>query len=100
MGGLGQSGGHEGGHSPQDHGFVAGWEGFIVADGSAVLADPGEGPLYQRRGSTSKVCALRRATIEMGYPWPWKITGTVLCDGDLDPTEFDYTVPELTAVAF
>ena len=37
---------------------------------------------------------------EMGYAWPWKITGTVLCDGDLDPTEFDYTVPELTAAAF
>jgi hypothetical protein len=36
----------------------------------------------------------------MGYAWPWKITGTVLCDGDLDPTEFDYTVPELTAAAF
>ena len=37
---------------------------------------------------------------EMRYAWPWKITGTVLCDGDLDPTEFDYTVPELTAAAF
>jgi len=37
---------------------------------------------------------------EMGYAWPWKITGTALCDGDLDPTEFDYTVPELTAAAF
>ena len=37
---------------------------------------------------------------EMGYAWPWKVTGTVLCDGDLVPTEFDYTVPELTAAAF
>ena len=37
---------------------------------------------------------------EMGYACPWKITGTVLCDGDLDPTEFDYTVPELTTAAF
>lgn len=37
---------------------------------------------------------------EMGYARPWKITGTVLRDGDLDPTEFDYTVPELTAAAF
>jgi hypothetical protein len=36
----------------------------------------------------------------MGYAWPWKVTGTVLCDGDLVPTEFDYTVPELTAAAF
>lgn len=33
---------------------------------------------------------------EMRYAWPWKISGTVLCDGDLDPSEFDYTVPELT----
>jgi hypothetical protein len=46
MGGLGKPGGHEGGHGPQDHGFVAGGEGFVVADGAAVLADPGEGPLY------------------------------------------------------
>jgi Domain of unknown function (DUF3883) len=36
---------------------------------------------------------------EMGYAWPWKIIGTVLPDGDLIPTTFDYTVPELTAVA-
>ena len=46
MGGLGQAAGHEGGHGPQDHGFVAGREGFVVADGPAVLADPGEGALY------------------------------------------------------
>ena len=46
MGGLGQAGGHEGGHSPQDHGFMAGREAFVVADGAAVLADPGEGPLH------------------------------------------------------
>lgn len=37
---------------------------------------------------------------EMGYAWPWKITGTVLPNGDLIPTTFDYTVPELTAAAF
>ncbi len=36
---------------------------------------------------------------KMGYAWPWKITGTVLCDGDLVPTRFDYRVPELTVVA-
>jgi hypothetical protein len=36
---------------------------------------------------------------EMGYAWPWKINGTVLPDGDLVPTTFDYTVPELAAVA-
>ena len=46
MGGLGQAAGHEGGHGPQDHGFVAGREAFVVADGAAVLADPGEGALY------------------------------------------------------
>ena len=45
MGGLGQAACHEGGHGPQDHGFVAGREAFVVADGAAVLADPGEGPL-------------------------------------------------------
>ncbi len=33
---------------------------------------------------------------EMRSAWPWKISGTVLCDGDLGPCEFDYTVPELT----
>jgi hypothetical protein len=36
---------------------------------------------------------------EMRYAWPWKITGSVLYDGGLVPTKFDYTVPELTAVA-
>ncbi len=46
MGGLGQAAGHEGGHGPQDHGFVAGREAFVVADGAAVLADPGECPLH------------------------------------------------------
>ncbi len=46
MGGLGQAAGHEGGHGPQDHGFVAGGEALVVADGAAVLADPGEGALY------------------------------------------------------
>src|SRR6266571_5710803 len=46
MGGLGQAACHEGGHGPQDHGFVAGREAFVVADGAAVLADPGECPLY------------------------------------------------------
>ena len=45
MGGLGETACHEGGHGPQDHGFVAGREAFVVADGAAVLADPGEGAL-------------------------------------------------------
>ena len=45
MAGLGQAAGHEGDHGPQDHGFVAGGEAFVVADGPAVLADPGEGAL-------------------------------------------------------
>ena len=45
MAGLGQAACHEGGHGPQDHGFVAGREAFVVADGAAVLADPGEGAL-------------------------------------------------------
>jgi hypothetical protein len=35
-----------GDHGPQDHGFVAGREALVVADGAAVLADPGECPLY------------------------------------------------------
>src|SRR5260370_18761605 len=46
MAGLGQAAGHEGGHGPEDHGFVAGREAFVVADGAAVLSDPGEGALY------------------------------------------------------
>ncbi len=46
MGGLGQAGCHEGGHGPQDHGFVAGREAFVVADArvprnSRVLEVPG-----------------------------------------------------------
>jgi hypothetical protein len=45
MGGLGQAAGHQGDHGPQDHGFVAGGQVLVVADGAAVLADPGEGPL-------------------------------------------------------
>jgi hypothetical protein len=63
-GGLGQAAGHEDGHGPQDHGFAAGREALVVADGAAVLADPGEGPLDDHlRGSTSKACGLRRGTI-------------------------------------
>jgi len=46
MAGLGQAAGHQGDHGPQDHGFVAGGQVLIVADGAAVLADPGECPLY------------------------------------------------------
>ena len=46
MAGLGQAACHEGDHGPQDQGFVAGREAFVVADGPAVLADPGERPLY------------------------------------------------------
>lgn len=49
--------------------------------------------------SAVKVTGLTPSGGEMGYVWPWKITGTILCDGDLAPTEFDYTVPELTAAA-
>ena len=45
MGGRGQAPGHKGDHGPQDHGFMAGGQEFVVADGAAVLADPGEGPL-------------------------------------------------------
>ena len=65
MGGLGQAVGHEGGHGPQDHGFVAGREAFIVADGAAVLADPGEGSFYDPAAGQDleEVCALRRGTI-------------------------------------
>src|SRR5215470_15964611 len=40
---TGQAPGHEVGHGPQDHGFVGGGQAFVVADGAAVLADPGEG---------------------------------------------------------
>ena len=46
MAGLGQAASHESDHGPQDHGFVAGREPFVVADSAAVLADPGEGPLH------------------------------------------------------
>jgi len=46
MGGLGQAAGHQGDHGPRDHGFMAGREAFIVAGGTAVLADPGERPLH------------------------------------------------------
>ena len=35
MAGLGQAAGHEGGHGPQDHGFVAGGEAFVLS------GDPG-----------------------------------------------------------
>jgi hypothetical protein len=42
MGGPGQPPGHKGDHGPQDHGFVAGGQVFIVAGGAPVLADPGE----------------------------------------------------------
>jgi hypothetical protein len=45
MGVVGQALGHEGDHGPQDHGFVAGGQVLVVADGAAVFADPGEGPL-------------------------------------------------------
>ena len=41
-----KSAGHKGDHGPQDHGFVAGREAFVVANSAAVLADPGEGPLH------------------------------------------------------
>ena len=41
MGGLGEAAGHEGGHGPQEHGFVAGGQVLVVADGAAVLDEPG-----------------------------------------------------------
>jgi hypothetical protein len=43
---LGEPVGHQDDHGPQDHGFVAGGQGLVVPDGTAVLADPGEGPLH------------------------------------------------------
>ena len=46
MGGLGQAAGHEGGHGPHDHGFVAGGQALVVADGAAVAGDPGQRPLH------------------------------------------------------
>jgi hypothetical protein len=65
-GGLGQAPGHEGDHGPQDHGFVAGGQVLMIAGGSAVLADPGEGlSTTHRRGRISKVCRSRLATICM-----------------------------------
>src|SRR5438874_4177939 len=46
MGWLGEAAGHEGDHGPGDHGFVAGGQVLVVADGAPVLADPGEGSLH------------------------------------------------------
>jgi hypothetical protein len=62
MGGLGQAAGHQGDHGPQDHGFVAGWEAFVVADGAAVLADPGEGPLHDPAAGKD----LKRVRVALG----------------------------------
>ena len=45
MGWPGEAAGHQGDHGPGDHGFVAGGQVLVVADGAAVLADPGEGSL-------------------------------------------------------
>jgi hypothetical protein len=33
MGGLGQTARHEGGHGPQDHGFVAGRQALVLSGG-------------------------------------------------------------------
>jgi hypothetical protein len=38
MAGLGEAAGHQGDHGPQGHGFVAGGQVLIAADGAAVLA--------------------------------------------------------------
>jgi hypothetical protein len=53
MGRLGEAAGHQGDHGPQDHGFVAGGQVLVVADGAPVLADPGAKvrSTTQRRGS-------------------------------------------------
>jgi hypothetical protein len=47
--------------------------------------------------SAITVTGLECSDGDMGYAWPWKITGTVHYDGDLLPFKFYYTVPELTA---
>ena len=55
---------HQGDHGLQDHGFVAFGQLLVVADGAAVLADPGERPRHTHlRGSTSKTRRSRLATI-------------------------------------
>jgi hypothetical protein len=64
MAGLGQTAGYQGGHCPQDHGFVAGREASVVADRAAVLADPGGSSFFNPAvGKTSKARRLRRTTI-------------------------------------
>jgi len=50
---------------PQDHGFVAGREAFVAARTvrRCLLIQAKVRSTTQRRGSTSKACGLRRATI-------------------------------------
>jgi len=61
MGGSGEALGHQGDHGPQDHGFVAGGQAFVVADGAAVLADPGEGAFDDYAGF--RWCLMRHSII-------------------------------------
>jgi hypothetical protein len=57
-----------------------------------------ERALFVVTGITVATTTLTCSDGNIGYVWPWKIRSTILCDGDLIPTRFDYTVPELTAV--
>ena len=50
MAGLGQAACHEGDHGPQDHGFVAGREAFVLSGGPgypelALFCVVGDGPV-------------------------------------------------------
>ena len=64
MDGLGQAAGHESDHGPQDHGFVAGREAFVVAVvRRCLLIQANVLSTTHRRGSTSNACAWRLATI-------------------------------------
>ena len=51
-------------HGPQDHGVVVGGQVLVVADGAAVLDDPGERRLRDpAAGQGLKACGSRLATI-------------------------------------
>lgn len=54
-----------GGHSPQDHGLLAGGQALVVAGaavGAAVRGDPGQGPFD---GSAAPVICHRRRTVNL-----------------------------------